>query len=119
MNAGRASAIIASGTMVSRILGFVKMVVLAAAIGQSSSAAAETFGLANQLPNNVYALVAGGVMSAVLVPQIVRASKAADGGESYVSKILTLGGTVFLLLAAVATVAAPLLPRSRLPSPRC
>ncbi|WP_083587274.1 murein biosynthesis integral membrane protein MurJ [Agrococcus sp. Marseille-P2731] len=107
MNAGRASAIIASGTMVSRVLGFVKMVVLAAAIGQSGSAAAETFGLANQLPNNVYALVAGGVMSAVLVPQIVRASKAADGGESYVSKILTLGGTVFLLLAAIATVAAP------------
>lgn len=107
MNAGRASAIIASGTMVSRILGFVKMVMLAAAIGQSSSAAAETFGLANQLPNNVYALVAGGVMSAVLVPQIVRASKAADGGESYVSKILTLGGTVFLVLAAIATVAAP------------
>ena len=109
MNAGRASAIIASGTMVSRVLGFVKMVVLAAAIGQSSSAAAETFGLANQLPNNVYALVAGGVMSAVLVPQIVKASKGADGGESYVSKILTLGGTVFLLLAVVATVAAPVL----------
>lgn len=107
MNTGRASAIIASGTMVSRLLGFVKMVVLAAAIGQSGSAAAETFGLANQLPNNVYALVAGGVMSAVLVPQIVRASKAADGGEAYVSKILTLGGTVFLVLAAIATIAAP------------
>lgn len=107
MNAGRASAIIASGTMASRILGFVKMVMLAAAIGQSGSAAAETFGLANQLPNNVYALVAGGVMSAVLVPQIVRASKAADGGESYVSKILTLGGTVFLVLAAIATLVAP------------
>lgn len=109
MSTGRASAIIASGTMVSRILGFVKMAMLAMAIGQGGSHAAEAFGLANQLPNNVYALVAGGVMSAVLVPQIVKASKAADGGESYVSKILTLGGTVFLLLAIVATIAAPIL----------
>ncbi|GEK80844.1 murein biosynthesis integral membrane protein MurJ [Agrococcus baldri] len=107
MNAGRASAIIASGTMVSRVLGFVKMAMLAMAIGQGGSHAAEAFGLANQLPNNVYALVAGGVMSAVLVPQIVKASKAADRGEAYISKILTLGGTVFLLIAAAATVAAP------------
>lgn len=109
MNAGRASAIIASGTMVSRLLGFVKAIMLAAAIGQSGSQVAKTFGLANQLPNNVYALVAGGVMSAVLVPQIVKASKAADKGESYVSKIVTLGGTVFLLLTIVATIAAPML----------
>lgn len=109
MSTGRASAIIASGTMVSRLLGFVKAIMLAAAIGQSGSQVAATFGLANQLPNNVYALVAGGVMSAVLVPQIVKASKAADGGESYVSKILTLGGTVFLLLTVIATIAAPLL----------
>lgn len=109
MSTGKASAIIAAGTMVSRVLGFVKAILLAAAIGQSGSLAAASFGLANQLPNNVYALVAGGVMSAVLVPQIVKASKAADGGESYVSKILTLGGTVFLLLTVIATIAAPLL----------
>ena len=82
MSTGKASAIIASGTMVSRLLGFAKMVLLAIAIGQSSSLAAEAFGMANQLPNNVYALVAGGVMSAVLVPQIVKASKAADGASN-------------------------------------
>lgn len=109
MNTGKASAIIAAGTMVSRLLGFAKMVLLAIAIGQSSSQAAEAFGMANQLPNNVYALVAGGVMSAVLVPQIVKASRGSDGGESYVSKIVTLGGTVFLLLTVVATILAPLL----------
>jgi putative peptidoglycan lipid II flippase len=109
VSTGRASAIIAAGTMVSRVLGFVKAFMLAAAIGQSGSLAAASFGLANQLPNNVYALVAGGVMSAVLVPQIVKALKAPDGGESYVSKILTLGGTVFLILTIIATIAAPFL----------
>jgi len=109
VSTGKASAIIAAGTMVSRVLGFIKMAMLVIAIGQSSSAAGAAFGLANQLPNNVYALVAGGVMSAVLVPQIVKASKAADGGEAYVSKILTLGGSVFIGLAVSATVAAPVL----------
>ena len=48
MSTGKASAIIAAGTMVSRVLGFVKMVLLAVAIGQSTSKAAEAFGMANQ-----------------------------------------------------------------------
>ena len=38
---GRASAMLASGTIVSRILGFIRVVVLAAAIGQASSPAAK------------------------------------------------------------------------------
>ena len=106
---GRASAILASGTIVSRVLGFVKAIVLAAAVGQVASEAGNAFGIANQLPNNIYALVAGGVLSAVLVPQIVRASHADDGGEKYIHKIVTLGTVVFLGLAVIATLAAPAL----------
>lgn len=105
----RSSAILAAGTMVSRVLGFVKTVLLAVVIGQTGSQAAAAFGLANQLPNNVYILVAGGVMSAVLVPAIVKASLGADNGQAFVSKVLTLGGTIFLLLTVFATIAAPLL----------
>lgn len=105
----RSSAILAAGTMVSRVLGFVKAGLLAVAIGNTGSQAAAAFGLANQLPNNVYILVAGGVMSAVLVPAIVKASMGDDGGQAFVRKLLTLGGTIFLLLALIATVAAPIL----------
>ena len=43
---------------------------------------ANAFALANQLPNNIYAIVAAGVLSAVLVPQIVRAGLHADGGQA-------------------------------------
>jgi putative peptidoglycan lipid II flippase len=106
---GRASALLASGTIVSRILGFVKTIVLAAIIGQVGSEAGNAFAVANQLPNNVYALVAGGVLSAVLVPQIVRASLHDDGGARFIDKIVTLGLSAFLVIAAVVTVAAPLL----------
>ena len=106
---GRASALLASGTIVSRILGFVRVVVLAAAIGQISSASADAFGAANQLPNNIYALVAGGVLSAVLVPQIVRAGLNEDGGQRFINRIITLGVVIFLGVTVVATLAAPAL----------
>lgn len=106
---GRASAILASGTLVSRILGFVKAIVLAAAIGQVASAAGNAFGVANQLPNNIYALIAGGVLGAVLVPQIVRAGLHDDGGQRFINKVVTLGASAFLLIAVLGTIAAPLL----------
>jgi putative peptidoglycan lipid II flippase len=105
---GRASLLLASGTVVSRLLGFVSAVMLTQTIGALGSGA-NTFALANQLPNNIYAIVAGGVLSAVLVPQIVRASVHDDGGERFINRLVTLGIVVFLIAAVVATLAAPLL----------
>jgi putative peptidoglycan lipid II flippase len=105
---GRAGVFLASGTVVSRILGFVSAVILARTIGTVGSGA-DAFALANQLPNNVYALIAGGILTAILVPHIVRASGDKDGGESFVNKIVTLGFLVFLAIAVLATVLAPVL----------
>ncbi|THG34007.1 murein biosynthesis integral membrane protein MurJ [Glaciibacter flavus] len=101
---GRASAFLASGTVVSRILGFVKAIVLASTIG-ALGVSADMFAVANQLPNTIYVIVAGGVLSAVLVPQIVRASLHADGGSGYINKLVTLA----LVILAAATVVAVLL----------
>lgn len=105
---GRASLVLASGTIVSRVLGFISAVMLTQTIGALGSGA-NTFALANQLPNNIYAIVAGGVLSAVLVPQIVRASVDADGGQRFINRLVTIGIAVFLLAGVVATLAAPLL----------
>ncbi|MHC5798097.1 murein biosynthesis integral membrane protein MurJ [Lacisediminihabitans sp. FW035] len=104
---GRASAILAAGTVVSRVLGFVRAVVLTAAIGQA--AAGDAFGVGNQLPNNIYALVAGGVLSAVLVPQIVRAASHDDGGQRFINRVVTLGIVIFAVVTIAATLAAPVL----------
>ena len=52
---GRSSLVLASGTIVSRILGFISAVLLTQTIGALGSGA-NAFALANQLPNNVYAL---------------------------------------------------------------
>ena len=105
---GRASLFLASGTVVSRILGFISAIILARTLGIVGSGA-DTFALANQLPNNVYAIIAGGVLSAVLVPHIVKAGLDRDGGQSFVNKIVTLGFVIFLAVAVIATLLAPAL----------
>ena len=105
---GRAGALLASGTVVSRLLGFVAAIILARTLGTVGSGA-DAFALANQLPNNIYALVAGGILTAILVPQIVKATSHTDGGQAFVNKIVTLGFLLFLIVAVVATLLAPLL----------
>ena len=105
----RASVLLASGTIVSRALGFIRAIVLAAAIGLVGSAGANMFGIANQLPNTIYAIVAGGVLSAIFVPQIVRASVAEDGGAAYINKLLTVCIVLLGLTTVTATLAAPAL----------
>ncbi len=106
----RSSALMAAGTVVSRALGFARSAVLVAALG--SALTYSTFTVANTVPNIIYILLAGGVLNAVFVPQLVRAMK--DGPErsrGYTDRLLTLA---FLVLAAVtvaATLAAPLVIR--------
>lgn len=108
MSIVKSSLLMASGTVLSRALGFVRSVLLAMAIGVTTNAA-DAFGVANQLPNNVYAIIVGGVLQAVLVPQIVKARAHIDGGKAYVDKLLTFIITVFFATTLVTTVAAPLL----------
>jgi putative peptidoglycan lipid II flippase len=106
----RSSAVMAAGTAVSRVLGFVRAVVLVAAIGQNFPAA-NAFDIANKVPNILYMLIAGGVLNAVLVPQIVRATKREDGGKDFVDRLLTLTLGLMLVLTVLVTAAAPLLTR--------
>lgn len=103
----RSSAIMAAGTLVSRFLGFGKTWMLGAALGLSSTVN-DTFINANNLPNLIFLLVAGGVFNAVLVPQIIKASKAPDRGADYISRLLTLAVLLLLGLTALVTLAAPL-----------
>ena len=81
---------------------------LAATIGVTTNAA-DAFGVANQLPNNVYAIIVGGVLNAVLVPQIVRARLHVDGGKAYIDRLLTLAIVTFGSITVLTTVSAPLL----------
>jgi putative peptidoglycan lipid II flippase len=105
----RGAALMASGTAASRMLGLLRGMVLVAAIGAVGQAA-DAFAVANKLPNVLYMLLAGGVLNAILVPQVVRAYRRAAGQE-YVDRLLTFGFVVLAGASLVLTVAAPLLVR--------
>lgn len=104
---GRSTALMASGTAVSRVLGLVRGSALVATIGIVGSAA-NAFGAANKLPNILYLLIAGGALNAVLVPEVVRAYRRADG-QVYVDRLLTLGIVGLAGLTLALTAAVPLL----------
>ncbi|MCQ8774639.1 murein biosynthesis integral membrane protein MurJ [Streptomyces telluris] len=96
----KSSALMAAGTMVSRLLGFGRNLVMAAAIGVGTLN--DDYQVANVLPTMIYILVGGGALNAVFIPQLVRAMKNDDdGGEAYANRLLTL---VVVLLAGVTTV---------------
>ena len=104
---GRASAIIGAGTLVSRLTGLLRSIVLVGVLGAVGSEAADAFTFANTLPNSVFSLISVGVLTAVIVPQIVKATADADGGNAFISKLFTLGTVVLVATTAVATIAAP------------
>ncbi len=104
------SAVMAAGTAVSRLSGFVRSTLLAAALGTQLHA--DVFTIANTVPNMLYILLAGGVFNAVLVPQLVRAMKHdADGGEAYTNRIITLAGLFLAGVTALLVIGAPVLMR--------
>src|SRR5262249_8889374 len=80
--AARASAVMAVGSIVSGVAGFLVPATIGAAIG--SAAVSDDYNVANTLPNMVYELLLGGVLASVVVPLLVRArTHDADRGEAY------------------------------------
>lgn len=104
INVARASGIMVAGTMVSRILGFVRAALLIALIG--SIGANDAFQAANNLPNIIFNLLASSILSAVLVPQIVRALQRKNSDE-FINRLLTLFTTALLVLTLVCVALAP------------
>jgi len=99
----------AVGTAVSRVLGQARSAILVWIIG-ASTMAADSFEVANTLPTILYNLLISGALSAVLIPQVVRAYKR-NAGQDYVNRLLTLGFVVLGVLTTVLTAAVPLLIR--------
>jgi putative peptidoglycan lipid II flippase len=103
----RSSAVMAGGTAASRVLGFVRAALLVAVLDTGQSA--DAFSVANTVPNALYILLAGGVLNAVLVPQITRAAKLEDGGQEYIDRLLTAAVAILFVVTIAVTLAAPVL----------
>jgi murein biosynthesis integral membrane protein MurJ len=104
----RSSTVMALGTLASRGTGFLRTLVLAYALGVGSVSIA--YNNANTLPNTVYDLMLGGILTSIMVPLLVNAAKRdADGGEAYDQRTFTLTTLALFVLTVVATLAASLL----------
>ncbi|HKN98096.1 MAG TPA: murein biosynthesis integral membrane protein MurJ [Pseudonocardiaceae bacterium] len=105
---GRATGSMAIAGLVSKITGLARNLVIAWVLGLS--VAADAYNAANTLPNQVYALLVGGVLTSVLVPVLVRArTEDPDGGVAYTQRLITMTTVFSLLVTVLAVACAPLL----------
>ncbi len=99
------SAVMAIGSLVSRGTGFVRNLMIGAALG---NAVGNAYTTAQFLPNQVYEFLLGGVLTSVLIPVLVRRRTVdPDRGEAYAQRLLSLA---VIALAAAALIAVALAP---------
>ncbi len=104
-----AAALISVVTVVSRLLGFGRALVLTSAVGLNE--VGDAYNLANTVPNVLFEVAAGGALAGALIPVI--AGPLARGMRQDVSRIASamLGWTLLLLTvlgAALAAAAGPI-----------
>jgi putative peptidoglycan lipid II flippase len=95
----------ALGTLASRVTGMIRTFALVAAIG--TLALGNAYNYANGLPNAVYNLAIGGILTSVIVPLLVNAAKRnSDRGEQYDQRMFTLVTVALGAVTLIATIAA-------------
>jgi len=99
----------AIGTILSRITGFFRAILGVAVLG--TALLADTYNVANTMPNILYNLLVGGALTAIFVPQLVRSFQDEDGGHGFASRLVTTISGILLLLVLVGVIFAPALVR--------
>lgn len=114
---GRRFAAMATGTLLSRVTGVGRLFALAYAVGATRTS--DTYTTANKLPNQIYELLLGGVLTATLVPVFVDAlAKQGDddsdedpwrgvGAVISLVTVIAVGATLVVLVVAPWLVAIP------------
>jgi putative peptidoglycan lipid II flippase len=100
-----------AGTILSRATGFVRQWAMAVALGVTIAAKgqipiASAFNIANNIPNMIYELVAGGVLSSMFIPIFLERSRThgEEGAFTFANTLFSLTFVVFGLVALVGTL---------------
>ena len=103
----RASLGTASATLLSRLTGLLRLVVLAYALGGAKLA--DAFNLANNTPNMIHDLVLGGVLASTFVPVFVErlATRSRDEAVESISAVVSLSVVVLVVTTVLFWLAAP------------
>ncbi|HLI00906.1 MAG TPA: murein biosynthesis integral membrane protein MurJ [Acidimicrobiales bacterium] len=104
---GRSTGVLAAGTFLSRLSGFLRVIVAALVLG--SNRLSDAYNLANSIPNIVYDLLVGGVLSATLIPVFVDELNRGDRRERQraISAVVSTIGLVLVILSVLLWVLAP------------
>jgi len=105
----RASGIMALGTIISRVTGFIRGILIVAVLG--TALLADTYNVANTMPNILYNLLVGGALTAIFIPQLVRSFDHEDGGDDFASRLITTISLILLVLVSLGMFFAPALVR--------
>lgn len=103
----KSSTLMAVGTLLSRITGLIRGLLIVAVLG--TALLGDSYNVGNTTPNIIYNLLIGGALTAVFVPQIVRSFRDSDGGSAFISKLTSLIGTMIFIVTVIAMLIAPLL----------
>ncbi|HET9059397.1 MAG TPA: lipid II flippase MurJ, partial [Acidimicrobiales bacterium] len=112
-SSSRNAGIMAAGTTLSRLTGFARFLAVAWVLGQGHLA--DAYNQANTVPNTVYDLLLGGVLSATLLPVLMQSmtraatSNARREDEEAVPAVVTSLSVFLLVATALFWVAAPLI----------
>lgn len=103
----KSTAVMSLCTLVSRATGFVRTWAMAFALGNTVMAAG--FSLANNLPNMIYELVAGGVLSTAFLPIYLqqRNQHGTKASSDYASNLLSIAVVFLGVIALLASIFAP------------
>lgn len=99
----RNTAVMAVGTSLSRLTGFLRIAAMAFAIGITETRLADSYNIANTTPNIIYELALGGILSSVLVPVLVEWMQTRGRAAAWevAQRLFTV---VFISLTAIAVV---------------
>ncbi len=110
-----ASGSMAVASLASRITGFVRSILLVVALG--TGAVGNAYNSGNNLPNMIYELLLGGVLSSVLIPLLVHAqSEDEDSGVAYTQRLLSIATAALAAMTLLAVLAAPLIAAAFVPA---
>ncbi|MCX6428221.1 MAG: murein biosynthesis integral membrane protein MurJ [Actinobacteria bacterium] len=104
-----ASSVMALGTSISKVTGFIRTILTVALLG--TALLADSFNVANTLPNILYNLLVGGALTAIFVPQLIRSFETEDGGHEFASRLVSAVSLILLALVFLGVIFAPALVR--------
>ncbi|HYY78677.1 MAG TPA: murein biosynthesis integral membrane protein MurJ [Actinomycetes bacterium] len=105
----RSTALMATGTLLSRVTGLLRVTVLVATIGVGESRLADVYNVANTTPNIIYELVLGGILTSIFVPVFVEVRRTRGPRQAWhvARAVMTLAMVVLGLLAVLGVLLAP------------